>query len=176
MRFRIWDPASSHSITHLFTRQNSLNVCVPVSELGTWSIAQRLKLNTETKTALSNRELTAQGGDRKWGSAIWEVQHPVRVSRKKSNRDPGCMQYFLEKMLNLMPIYEENSLQQILSSLTIGISPFDYIKYHIFLMTCSWAFDPHDSIHSQSNLNIFKRTLTSIPTTPSAHFNRHLMN
>lgn len=43
-------------------------------------------------------------------------------------------------------------------------------------MTFSWAFDPDDSIHSQSNLNIFKRTLTSIPTTPSAHFNRHLMS
>lgn len=43
-------------------------------------------------------------------------------------------------------------------------------------MTFSWAFDPDDSIHSQSDLNIFKRTLTSIPTTLSAHFNRHLMS
>ena len=125
MRFHIWDPASSHNITHLFTWQNSLNVYVPVSEVGTWSIAQRLKFNTETKTALSNRELTAREVTESEEvqyekcSVLWEWVEETQPR-------PRMHAIFLEKTLNIMPIYEENSLQQILSSLTIEISPFDY--------------------------------------------------
>lgn len=31
-----------------------------------------------------------------------EVQDPMRTGREKSNEDPEGMEYFLEKMLNLM--------------------------------------------------------------------------
>ena len=175
MRFHIWDPASSHNITHLFTWQNSLNVYVPVSEVGTWSIAQRLKFNTETKTALSNRELTAREVTESEEvqyekcSVLWEWVEETQPRPRmhaiffRENAEHNAHIWRKQFTTNsVLPDYWNKSIW--------------LYQYYLFLVTCSWGFDPHDSIHSQSNLNIFKRTLTSIPTTPSAHFNRHLMN
>lgn len=102
MKFHIWDPVSFHIVTHLFIQQNLLNVYVPISELGTWSIAQRLKLNTETKAALSNRELTVRGVTESEEvqyekySVLWEW-----VGRNLTETQ-DAWNFFLEKMLNLM--------------------------------------------------------------------------